>query len=55
MPNSASTSSASARCCAVAITRTSAQGAARSAMMTGAILMASGRVPTMQAIFMMRR
>ncbi len=39
------------RCCPVESTVVSAHGAARSALITGAILMHSGRVPTRQRTF----
>ena len=40
----------SSRCCPVQTTRHLAQGALRTASITGAILMASGRVPIAQSI-----
>src|SRR5688572_8705839 len=43
------------RCCAVASTRTRAHGSRRRARMTGAILIASGRVPTTQRTVFTRR
>ena len=49
---SASTRSSISRCCAVVSTRTSAQGSLSRAWMIGAILMASGRVPTTQTTFL---
>ena len=51
MSKSVSTWSSRWRCCAVASTRTSAHDSSRSPLMTGAILIASGRVPTTQSTF----